>query len=95
MRARTIFALIVVILLTVVIMQNQEPADFTLLFIQLHVPKLILLTVMSAAGFILGLLVSTSGRSRRHRSYPDEGHDDDTSRPGTLSDEDRDYISEP
>ncbi len=95
MSKRTVLAFVVVILVTVTIMQNPEAADFTLLFIPMHIPKLVVMTALVIIGFILGLLVSLPrAKPMHHQCMADE---DARTHPhsGTLSDEDRDYISEP
>ena len=92
MSGKTIFIVILTVLITVILMNNTEEIDFWLFGIT-RIPKLAILGAMFAAGFILGLL---AGRPRKKavvihdHSEPQGGQD--TLRP-KLSDEDRDYIS--
>ncbi|GAB2685427.1 hypothetical protein GCM10027037_03730 [Mucilaginibacter koreensis] len=76
-------------------MQNPESADFTLMFIPVHVPKLVVMTAMSVAGFLAGVLLTVRKNYKHATSSPNpqEGHGLNSA--STLSDEDRDYISEP
>ena len=99
MSFKTTLAIIITAGLTLLIMQNTDEAVFTILFTDVKLPKLVMLTAVSVSAFILGILVSRP-RSRkiveRYDEY--EGEDDDDDRPvrgrrDTLSDEDRDYIS--
>ena len=92
MKLKTIIALVIVVLLTVVIMQNTEPEKFTILFISLNIPKLVMLTAASVAGFILGLLVAWP-RKRKFTSEQQFDQDDQHYKTRTLSDEDKDYIN--
>lgn len=95
MSSRTIAALVIVIALTVIIMQNPEPVNFTLLFDRVTVPKLVVLTAVSAAGFMLGLLLGIPRSKAGRTPYPADEEGTPERRHDTLSDEDRDYISEP
>lgn len=95
MRLSTIALIIVIVLLTVIMMQNTEQVKFTILFTSIYMSKLVMLTAFSVVSFILGILVGRPGKVKRISDYDyssDEGSD---IRPpaGTLSDEDRDYIS--
>lgn len=95
MRISTIIAIIITVLLTVIIMQNTEPVKFTILFTDVFLPKVVLLTGFSVVAFLLGIWV---GRPRKVKRFSDYDHENDEGsdiRPpaGTLSDEDRDYIS--
>ncbi|QJD97490.1 LapA family protein [Mucilaginibacter robiniae] len=95
MSFKTIIAIIITIALTITIMQNPEPATFTILFVPVTLPKLIMLTSVSVGGFLLGVLVSRPKRNRySNHPYPnDEDEDNDDGSSSTLSDEDREYIS--
>lgn len=99
MSFKTTVAIIITIGLTILIMQNQEDAEFTILFTTVRLPKLVMLTAVSVSAFLLGILVSRSGKPKKLQRY-DEYNDDEEEdndrpkrRPDTLSDEDRDYIS--
>ena len=86
--------------LTVFIIQNTGQAEFTILFVPVMLPKLVVLTAVSISAFLLGILVSRPRRKVKPTvtddQYDDEQevHDDQLKRrPDTLSDEDREYIS--
>lgn len=91
MSLKTIFVVIVAVLLTIILMQNTGPVPFTLLFTEVHISKLLVMAVVAIVAFILGVLV---GRPKKAKydigRYHDDLHKDD---PNTLSDEDREYIS--
>jgi len=98
MSARTILALIIAVLLTVIIMQNNEPVKFTLFFSDVYIPKLVMMTAVSIGGFLLGVLVAAPRRRKQFTEHSHSAHDDLNTPPSrnqssTLSDEDRDYIS--
>lgn len=98
MSSRTILALIIAVLLTVIIMQNNEPADFTLFFSDVKIPKLVVLTAVSIGGFLLGVLAAAPRKRKQLTDDDYDDHDDLNTPPSrnqssTLSDEDRDYIS--
>jgi uncharacterized integral membrane protein len=92
MSIKNIIALIIVVLLTVVIMQNTDEAKFTVLFSDVFLPKVAVMTAVSVAAFILGVLV---GRPKNKKYNIEEYHDNHKKQddPKTLSDEDRDYIN--
>lgn len=92
MSIKNIFALIIVVLLTIVIMQNTDEVKFTILFSDVFLPKVAVMTAVSVAGFILGVLV---GRPKNKKYDIEDYHDklQKNEDPKTLSDEDRDYIS--
>jgi uncharacterized integral membrane protein len=99
MSFKTTFAIIITAGLTLLIVQNTDEAIFTILFTEVKLPKLVMLTAVSVSAFILGVLVS-SPRSRKIVERYDEYEEDDNEdgrpvkgRRDTLSDEDRDYIS--
>ena len=101
MRLKTIFIIIVTILLTIVIMQNAEPVPFKVLFFETTTSKLLMMAVMAIIGFIIGYLVGRPKKTRFTKEFDhgygedDEYTDDRRSNrsPDTLSDEDREYIS--
>ena len=92
MRVKTIVALVIVIFVTVIIMQNTGEVRFTILFGDIYISKLVMLTAMSVLGFILGVLV-TYPKNKKYdiEKYHDSIHEKED--PNTLSDEDREYIS--
>jgi len=91
MSIKTIIVITITVLLTIVLMQNTQAVKFTILFGDVYISKLVMMTGVSVVAFILGVLV---GRPKKEKynigKYHDELHKDD---PDTLSDEDRDYIS--
>lgn len=92
MRIKTIVIVLVTILLTIIIMQNAEKVWFNVLFFNFRMSKLIMLLFVAIVGFILGYLVGRPKRAIRLGGDHDE-HDHDSDKPGTLSDEDREYIN--
>lgn len=94
MSAKTIFIIIVTVLVTIILMKNTDEVIFWI-FGDVRVPKLAVLGVMFALGFVVG------GMAFRPRKKPVQEETDmetGTTYPqqqnGTnLSDEDRDYIS--
>jgi hypothetical protein len=99
MSFKTTVAIIITIGLTILIMQNKEEVEFTILFASVKLPKLVMLTAVSVSAFLLGVLVSRPVKAKqpeRYAEYDDDEEDDDNRpriRPDTLSDEDREYIS--
>jgi uncharacterized integral membrane protein len=92
MSIKNIFVRVIVVLLTIIIMQNTDEVKFTILFSTIYMPKVAVLTAVAVAAFILGVLV---GRPKNKKynigEHYDERHADEDK--NTLSDEDRDYIS--
>ncbi|PWG79743.1 hypothetical protein [Pararcticibacter amylolyticus] len=95
MSSKTIFIIIITVLVTVILMNNTEEVEFWIFGIA-RVPKLAVLGGMFAFGFVFGFL---AGRPRRkkvvindHSSPASPTAEPDDFRP-KLSDEDRDYIS--
>jgi hypothetical protein len=99
MSFKTTVAIIITVGLTILIMQNQDDAEFTILFTSVKLPKLVMLTAVSVSAFLLGILVSRPGKPKKLQRYDDyndeeeEDNDQPRRRPDTLSDEDREYIS--
>lgn len=92
MRLKTIFIIIVTIILTVVIMQNNQEVKFNILFWQPYISNLIIMVVLVVTGFMLGVLVARPRKIRINTDH--EAIDHETNSPhDTLSDEDRDYIN--
>ncbi|MDT3405035.1 hypothetical protein [Mucilaginibacter terrae] len=98
MSFKTIIALLLLIFITAVLLQNTDEAEFTILFIPMTVPKVAMLTSVSVSAFLLGVLVARPRRKARRDEDDDLDNDDyindgDGRRTDTLSDEDREYIS--
>jgi uncharacterized integral membrane protein len=92
MRIKTIVIILITFLLTVILMQNTGSVTFTFLFADLYVSKLVVLILVSAIAFVLGVLVGRPKTVRRlGGDVPNNDMEKET--PGTLSDEDKDYIS--
>jgi uncharacterized integral membrane protein len=92
MSAKTIIAIIIAVLLTIIIMQNADEVRFTILFSTMYASKLVVMAGVAVFAFILGLIF---GRPKKPK-YDIEGYHDNVYKkenPNTLSDEDRDYIS--
>lgn len=92
MRIQTIVIILITFLLTIILMQNTGTVRFTILFVDMYVSKLVMLTLVSVIAFILGVLVGRPKTVRRlGGDFPNDNLEKET--PGTLSDEDKDYIS--
>ena len=92
MRIKTMFIVLVTVLLTVVIMQNTKEVPFNFLFATFYVSKLVMLLTVAIASFIVGVLVGRPGRPKYVPGRDQEMNESKT-KPDTLSQEDRDYIS--
>ncbi|WP_374951413.1 LapA family protein [Mucilaginibacter sp.] len=92
MSVKNILALVIVVLLTVIIMQNTDEVKFTILFSTTYLSKVPVMTAIAVFGFILGFLV---GRPKNKKYDIAQHHEDIYGKNDskTLSDEDRDYIS--
>ena len=91
MRIKTMIVILIVVLLTIVLMQNTGPVKFTILFADFYISKLVMMTFVSIVGFILGVLV---GRPKKVRfiSGTDPANKDMKEAPDTRSIKDEDYI---
>ena len=91
MSAKTIFIIIVTVLVTVILMKNTDEVSFWI-FGDAKVPKLAVLGVMFGLGLIVGYL---TGRPKKKEeiseSFPDYKSPAEEKQT-YLSDEDRDYI---
>ena len=61
MRIKTMFIILVTVLLTVVVMQNTKEVPFTFLFATFYISKLVLLLSVAVVSFIVGILMSAFG----------------------------------
>lgn len=92
MRIKTIIVIVITFLLTIILMQNTGTVRFTLLFADMYISKLVMLTLVSVIAFILGVLVGRPKTVRRlGGEFPNNELENGTA--GTLSDEDKDYIN--
>lgn len=96
MSLKTIFIIIVSVLVTIILMNNTEEIQFWI-FGNAKIPKLAVLGFMFGLGAIVGYL---AGRPRKessnHQNFENkeiEFDDDNGDKQNKLSDEDRDYIS--
>lgn len=91
MSAKTIFIIIVTVLVTIILMKNTDEVSFWI-FGDAEIPKLAILGTMFGLGLIVGYLV---GRPKKKQeiieSYPD--YKSSAEEKKALSDDDRDYIN--
>jgi hypothetical protein len=102
MSFKTIFIIILSILITVVFMQNSDEVLFTILWKEVQVSKLLMMLVMTSFGFIIGLIVASPKKKKLANNYnnvpleinqtEDEEYIEMPKKQG-LSDEDRDYLN--
>jgi len=91
MRIKTIIIILVTVILTIVIVQNSEQVNFSLLWATFRLSKLIIMLAVAVIAFILGVLVGRPNKVKRLGSEH-EYDDHEKKNSNTLSDEDRDYI---
>lgn len=92
MKTKTIFIILITIILTVFLMVNRDPVDFDFIIgSPVPVSKLLVIGVCILIGFILGVLVARPRKTVS--SYDTEIEKNNPNNTSTLSDEDRDYIS--
>lgn len=92
MSFKTIIAIIIAVLLTIIIMQNADEVRFTILFSSVYASKLVVLAGVAVAAFILGVIVARRKKAKYDiEAYHDNVYNKD--KPDTLSDEDREYIN--
>lgn len=91
MRAKTIFIVVVTVLVTVILMKNMDEVNFWI-FGMRSVPKLAVLGTMFLIGAIVGYLI---GRPKKRPAGPtDLSEDTSIDEPyKPLDDNDRDYIN--
>jgi uncharacterized integral membrane protein len=89
MRIKTAVILLIIILFTIVLLQNRDYIYFEVLWIRFFIPKLYTLLFAVAVGFLLGLMVSRPKQPTDHFNNDDYDHNNHN----TLSDEDKDYIN--
>ena len=91
MRLKTIAIVVITILLTVVLMQNTGRDHLDFLWATFSMSKLFMLFVVALVAFVLGYLVGKPKIVKRlGGDFNEEGND--KIQPGTLSQEDRDFI---
>lgn len=92
MRIKTIVIIFITFFITVLLMQNTGTEKFTILFKDVYISKLAVLTLVSAFAFILGFLVGRPKTIRRLGGNNDGPYETDD-KTDTLSDEDKEYIN--
>ncbi|MCY1509650.1 hypothetical protein D9M68_440030 [compost metagenome] len=94
MKTKTLFIILITILLTVFLTVNSDPVDFDFIIGDpIPVSKLLVIGICVCIGFILGFI---AGRPRRTMSSYDpdiEKGYNNADEKSALSDEDREYIS--
>lgn len=102
MSAKTIFIIILTVLVTIVLMKNTDEVIFWI-FGDRYIPKLAILGSMFAFGLIIGFLLGRPRRKKETKEIPTKGSFQTTSTPKeneeftdpyrpNLSDDDRKYI---
>ena len=97
MTFKTIFIIIVSVLVTVILMNNTDEINFWL-FGNARIPKLAILGFMFGLGLIIGFMSGRPGKNYQKNSNNDSeaSHYNDSDNPDRepdlLSDEDREYI---
>ncbi|RYY07560.1 MAG: DUF1049 domain-containing protein [Sphingobacteriaceae bacterium] len=94
MKAKTLFAILLTVLITIVMMQNSDEVKFKVLFWDLYLPKLVILTGAIFIGVILGLIMASRPTKTIYTNTNNENQNNNQRPFDTLSAEDRDYISE-
>jgi len=92
MRIKTILIILITVMLTIVLMQNTEPVNFSFLWADFRMSKLVMMTGISVIAFILGVLVGRPSRVKKLGGTFIEG-EHQRKDPDTLSDEDKEYIN--
>lgn len=97
MSAKTIFLLILAVLVTIILMKNTDEVNFWI-FGERSIPKLAVLGFMFLAGGITGYIIGRPRRKPLLNQDNDDSMDDHPENPprlerNSLSDEDREYIS--
>jgi uncharacterized integral membrane protein len=61
---KIILAAVLTLIVLFLIIQNQTPVEVRLFFFKLEMPLVIMLLINTAIGFLIGLLVALSGKSK-------------------------------
>jgi hypothetical protein len=95
MSFKTIFVIVVSVLVTIILMNNTDEIDFWI-FGDAIIPKLAVLGFMFGLGLIVGFLAGRPGKKSVVKDYPENDEDQNiepyTGKQDQLSDEDREYI---
>ena len=98
MSFKTIFIIVISVLVTVILMNNTEEINFWF-FGNVRIPKLTILGVMFVLGLLFGYIAGRPGKKKAATNYEmdeeeESFEENSNTRPKTnLSDEDREYIS--
>ncbi|MCZ4244917.1 LapA family protein [Pedobacter punctiformis] len=92
MSTKTIFIIVLTILLTIFLMVNTDPVDFNFLVTTVAVSKLLVVGLCIVIGFILGFIVGRPRKTVKNLDAEIERHSAIENKKA-LSDEDRDYIN--
>jgi uncharacterized integral membrane protein len=92
MRIKTIFIIIITILLTIIIMQNNQQVKFNFLFSQFYISNLVVMAIVAVIAFIIGIMIGRPRKVKFDESHPSMDNPTGTKN-DTLSDEDREYIN--
>ena len=84
------FVLFIILIITILLAQNTDKANFKFLWGSFQISKLVIMTGVSVAGFILGIL---AGNSSRTNDRDDTDEENAPSRRGKLNEEDNDYLN--
>lgn len=91
MSIKTILVVIITILVTIVLMKNTDEVNFWI-FGDTKIPKLAILGVMFALGFIVGVMVARPSKKKfAEETEPQKNYQDEKT--DYLSDDDKEYIS--
>lgn len=91
MSIKTIFVVIVSVLVTIILMKNTDEVSFWI-FGDMYISKLAILGIMFALGFIVGVIIARPSRKRiTDEPEIEKNYEEDKS--DFLSDEDKEYIS--
>lgn len=98
MSFKTIFIICATVLITVILMQNQDEVLFKILWKEMYVSKLAMMLSLTFIGFIIGLILGRPKSKSEQKQIPLEIENTEnvitnTENKSSLSDEDRDYIS--
>ena len=103
MSFKTIIIIVLAVLITVIFMQNTDQVMFTLLWKEIYVSKLIMVSIVTVFGLIIGVIVARPRRKKKEvvieSNTPNQiTNTDDESyvsmkKQNDLSDEDRNYIN--
>jgi preprotein translocase subunit SecG len=95
MSFKTLFIIIVSVLVTIILMNNTEEIDFWI-FGDAEIPNLAVLGFMFGLGLIVGYLAGRPGKKSVIKDDSENDEDDyinsNTEKQDQLSDEDREYI---